>query len=796
MAETKDARNNSSEKGPLPRKNEPHLSHSLGNEIEMIVVDDAAADIGIVRRKHEEAFWWKKYGNIVIVAAACVAALVLLVVLGQLLGWFDGSGKPKSSPIAVAQAYRDAAAVANFAATVANFAATIADFAAAVANFAAAVANFAATVADFAAVTDFAAIARAAEERRVEERRAEKRRVEKTAFARRSGQVEEGRLLSRPAGKRSKTLAGRRLFGSALHRQGAGGPRAGRSAEGTSAGEAAGRGDVVGHVRAAAQSGRFDETGRGRRRGVGLQRQRPARAALEKVLAGTFATDDDKTAVESAIKTLAAHPSDENDALLLRVLTDAETLRPADRAGPWPAKELQPKAFELVKPVASCGLRGKLAEWFVKRSDGFDAKDPMGEYLMADDPRNGVAQLVFYKQANTPKDTKAALEKLFPGYSSKAMARYLGIPDDFQAGNGGSGGPGVSSPALGQPGQPGQLGQPGQPGQPADQPAKPVEISPLPQIANQLWSEDFFALLKPQLGAGSMERQAPLLLLAASIPQDSARSLLFKTLHKHWSEGPETLKTLGLLDRVTTDPGFLVTLKLSGTRKDPPSAALAGKSGRLNNPPAAGKKATDAAKSQKAEQDWMDVSSKMVSAWMKRFHAAAQAKAKADRKSGKAAEEFDASKLPKGFELDDDARVTAFYRVAWPDEAPPELAKLDLGLLDVVLRPRGGIVQGEKAQNLLHPAGQNPHVGNPADRQERLDRQPHGHRQRAAAVARRAVDPHQRRNRRSRGQRRSRLSDRGVDHRDQRPGQRIRIDEGISGGLSQFSSDENGTVPL
>ena len=49
-----------------------------------------------------------------------------------------------------------------------------------------------------------------------------------------------------------------------------------------------------------------------------------ARSTLEQVLAGTFATDDDKTAVEATLKTLLAHPSEESDALLLRVLTGCQ----------------------------------------------------------------------------------------------------------------------------------------------------------------------------------------------------------------------------------------------------------------------------------------------------------------------------------------------------------------------------------------------------------------------------------------------------------------------------------------
>ena len=83
----------------------------------------------------------------------------------------------------------------------------------------------------------------------------------------------------------------------------------------------------------------------------------PARRALEQILAGTLTTDDDKTAVEAALKALVAHPSATSDALLLRALAAPEALRPADREGPWPAKDLQAKAFELIKTSLSGALR-------------------------------------------------------------------------------------------------------------------------------------------------------------------------------------------------------------------------------------------------------------------------------------------------------------------------------------------------------------------------------------------------------------------------------------------------------
>ncbi len=56
-----------------------------------------------------------------------------------------------------------------------------------------------------------------------------------------------------------------------------------------------------------------------------------ARGVLEQIVAGSFATDDDAVAVEVALETLAAHPSAENDGLLLR---DHGSRNPPPRRSP------------------------------------------------------------------------------------------------------------------------------------------------------------------------------------------------------------------------------------------------------------------------------------------------------------------------------------------------------------------------------------------------------------------------------------------------------------------------------
>ena len=180
-------------------------------------------------------------------------------------------------------------------------------------------------------------------------------------------------------------------------------------------------------------------------------------------------------------------------------------------------------------------------------------------------------------------------------------------------------------------------------------------------------------------------------------------------LRKRWYEGPKALETAGLVDRLVTDPGLLVAIKMGGPRRTP--SAAAGHRGREErhgySPPAGGAKAAEVAKKQQTEQDWMDVSSKLVDAWCKRLYAAAQAKEKADGQVGRVGRRHGRPKLPEGFELGPEATVKAAYHLSWPDDAPPEIAKLDLGLLDVYYVRAEESNQIKKLKSFYAAAGEN-----------------------------------------------------------------------------------------
>ncbi len=418
----------------------------------------------------------------------------------------------------------------------------------------------------------------------------------------------------------------------------------------------------------------------------------PARDTIEQVLAGTFKTDDDKTAVEAALKALLAHQCPENNALTLRVLTAPGVLRPSERQGPWPEKEFQAKAFELTKQSATSDLRLALAKALVDHHVQLDPKDPVHEFLLARDPLNCRAQLTFYEKGNPSAELKTTLEEQFLDYGSQATARLLDIPDNLDQPTAAAANPiapaephggllgGFADKSGGQLTEPKRdTGQPGgQPAQTAEDKAKAAEEQAA-RMAAGLWNPKFLALLEPKLkihAVDSLEKKAKLVMLAGTIPQDSTRSLLNALLRKRWDEGPKALLSVGLADKIVTDPGMYTIIKML-YRKDSKSAK--------GTPPApaggtVNKRIAEAQKRQQMAQEWWDLSAKLAPLWCKRFYAAAQARQSADAGGGDASAQL---KLPKGFELSPNARVTASYHLSWPDQAPPEIAALKPGLLDI-----------------------------------------------------------------------------------------------------------------
>ncbi len=397
-----------------------------------------------------------------------------------------------------------------------------------------------------------------------------------------------------------------------------------------------------------------------------------ARATLEQVLAGSLTTDDDKAAVEATLDTLVSHPCEENNLLLLRVLLSPEEIRPTERQGAWPARDLRVKAFELIRSSASSEMRAKLAESLADRLVRLAPNDPIRVFLLAADPQNCSAQMVLYEKATLTKEMRTEIEKQLTAYSAMALGQMLELAHE---GRNNQTRPNASYFSGADDPGPGSRGR----SVLNTSAFNAAEIAP--GVASLLWSEKWRNLIEPLLAKmPNLEKQPDLVLLAATIPQDSTRATLTRLLKKRWQDGPEVLDPDAIVNQIT-DPGLLVLVKLTTSRRQPKNGGGIGgmRSARSRSyfAPSANVRTGDAMnpaqRKEKAEQDWFDLSDNLATVWCQRFLAVAQARERAVAESGNLAADV-APKLPVDFELDSGTRVISSCSLYWPESAPPAMS--------------------------------------------------------------------------------------------------------------------------
>jgi hypothetical protein len=377
------------------------------------------------------------------------------------------------------------------------------------------------------------------------------------------------------------------------------------------------------------------------------------------------------------------------------------------------AADMQKKALALIEPIASDKLRVRLANFLIGPELPDAQRNLLGRFLTEERPENAAAQLIFHAQEQTASHVKAAFEGYFSKFSSTAMAGILGIPPDQvdarPAGQQPSGQP-YSDPAMGMSQPMGPGGPPGAPaarggwtfgfgtgrgavgGQPDMYPGMdasmashmpgmstppgpsaaavlPQERAPDPELpyrlANLFWAKNFVSPIQNRLEESeSLDNDISQVLLASTMPLGSMRATLLATLRKHWDSGPNALLAPGVLDRVVSEPGFAIVVKMLD-RADPklgralplrggmgqmPGGMQMGSSGEGPQPqPGArlgmgdrrailAEKAAVALRAKmEAEQlnyAWMQTSEQVARALCRRLFTAARAKARAAARAG------------------------------------------------------------------------------------------------------------------------------------------------------------------
>lgn len=426
-----------------------------------------------------------------------------------------------------------------------------------------------------------------------------------------------------------------------------------------------------------------------------------ARKVLEALLAGKIDTGNDQVAAEAVLQGLAAQPDPAGEDILFRVLTVPEQFRPEEpNAKPSPAKPrpgtgpgypqpgqrtsttavgLQQATLALVKVGASARLRERIARHLVDRNTPLAQVELLGAFLKEPHADNLRAQLILYGAPDAREEMRTKFLQYFTKYSSDALGLALGVSVQQDAGllRGAASYPArtleMTPPMHYGPATPGA-------GQPSEKPDPDLPY----RLANELWGREFMGFLDGSLAkVDSLDKQAQLVLLAATVPTDAMRLKVYRLLQDHWLDGTRGLEAAGFPAQVITDPGLLVTVKMlprakvakttGGTAKPRPGSTGAGSRPAPVDSVQGEKDARD-----QAEQDWLRVSADMVRVLCQRFHTATQAEAEAARQRRR---DPDFSAALKGLpvEIQGKPEIEGAYRLAFPDQLQKKLPNVPLG---------------------------------------------------------------------------------------------------------------------
>jgi len=398
--------------------------------------------------------------------------------------------------------------------------------------------------------------------------------------------------------------------------------------------------------------------------------------ALEGLLDGTIRSDDSEAAREAALAALAEQGGFTAEKILL------EALLRSSGSSSEAVGDLARKFLDEYGPQTSERFRVALARQCFDRRLAGQKRAIVEEFLLKPVPKNLGAQVVIYRGAATAPAVRRQLQGAFLRMSSTAVGVLMGMPPEAAA-------PirsrkvvsrptGRSQTAYGSRGH--RIALHREPVGPA------VTADPeLPaRVAHHLWSAEMRSALAAELyQVDDLGEQAGLLALAGTMPVETMRADLYRTLRRNWQDGPEGVESTGIFDRIIIDPGLLVILKMMPRRDPEPSdesrQAPWLKRKRGSKPkyrPSVLANVEDMAETREmvgeVEQKWMRVCGQLVLRLSERFEAAALAQATSPGSGATSVRRTSGGDVRLPFTVHPGARVVTEYELTWPvDIADP-----------------------------------------------------------------------------------------------------------------------------
>jgi hypothetical protein len=240
------------------------------------------------------------------------------------------------------------------------------------------------------------------------------------------------------------------------------------------------------------------------------------------LLTGDILAPDDQIAVDAAMTAMVRIARVETEDAVARAILTPEELRPAGR-GQVVAEGLRKAALAAVRAGGSSRLRLRLTTAAVDPHQPGSLKLLLRALLSEPVVENLEAMAVLYGSPATDAGTRVTIETYLANSSSQFVGQLLQIPETM--------------PAL-------------------------VALPPPARLA-ALWNAELGAAVTRQLELlESLSSQPRLILLAATIPTDTVRPVLYQALRRNWDDGPQCLTTVLMAPQSCWEPGFYVTTKL------------------------------------------------------------------------------------------------------------------------------------------------------------------------------------------------------------------------------------------
>jgi hypothetical protein len=243
-----------------------------------------------------------------------------------------------------------------------------------------------------------------------------------------------------------------------------------------------------------------------------------ARDTLTQLLGGDIPVADRGAAVEGSAAALLCLGSPESEQIVMKYLIPPPVEGQAPVAQP-------PGILAAVRSSASPHFRKLLARTLIEGAVPAAERGPILQLLCESSKENLEAQTLIYQSELADAPTRTKLENEFVGHSRGTLQTFLGFSARHSD-------------------------------------AAPAVTEWQYRVGGQLWSSpltDYLAMEHQNLL--TLKAGAGIVCLVATIPSDSARIKLRRTLSRHWPEGPEVFHSSDMRTAVFVEPGFLPLIK-------------------------------------------------------------------------------------------------------------------------------------------------------------------------------------------------------------------------------------------